>query len=160
MMNLQTPGVYLREIAIPPPLLLRMSVTGFVGLAERGPLNHPQPIDDLGQFRDIFGDLVGYAYLPYSIFGFFLNGGERCYVVRVAHESATKASLERSVSPLIGFEAINEGRWGNSVSVQIDSQSSREIVLPILDGTVLRRISPSSFAAPPGLRRCWLRDQP
>jgi uncharacterized protein len=151
MMNLQTPGVYLREIAIPPPLLLRMSVTGFVGLAERGPLNYPQPIDDLGQFRDIFGDLVGYAYLPYSIFGFFLNGGERCYVVRVAHESASKASLERSASPLIGFEAINEGRWGNSVSVQIDSQSSREIVLTQLDEFVTPNATKAKFKSIAGL---------
>ena len=73
MLNLQTPGVYLREVEVPQPPLLRMSVTGLVGQAERGPLNSPQRIENLGQFRDIFGDLVGYSYLPYSIFGFFLS---------------------------------------------------------------------------------------
>jgi hypothetical protein len=71
-----------------------MSVTGFVGQAERGPLNYPQQINSWGQYRDIFGDFVGYAYLPYCVFGFFLNGGERCYVVRVSHETArTSASF-------------------------------------------------------------------
>jgi uncharacterized protein len=134
MMNLQTPGIYLREVEVPQPPLLRMSVTGFVGQAERGPLNYPQPIVDLGQFRDIFGDLVGYSYLPYSIFGFFLNGGERSYIVRVAHESATSAVLDEKLlnesgNAFLSFKAINEGDWGNSASVEIEPRGSRDIVL-------------------------------
>lgn len=88
MMSFTTPGVHLRETEVVQPRLLRMSVTGFVGQAERGPLNYPQQINSWGQYRDIFGDFVGYAYLPYCVFGFFLNGGERCYVVRVSHETA------------------------------------------------------------------------
>jgi len=136
MLNLQTPGVYLREIEVPPAPLLRMSVTGFVGQAERGPLNAPQRIENLGQFRDIFGDFVGYSYLPYSIFGFFLNGGERCYVVRVAHESAVRARLDKTVSSLIGFAAISEGTWGNSITVQIDPQSTRDLLLTQLAAPV------------------------
>ncbi|HEX8748250.1 MAG TPA: phage tail sheath C-terminal domain-containing protein [Pyrinomonadaceae bacterium] len=88
MMSFTTPGVHLRETEVVQPALLRMSVTGFVGQAERGPLNYPQQINSWGQYRDIFGDFVGYAYLPYCVFGFFLNGGERCYVVRVSHETA------------------------------------------------------------------------
>ncbi|HEX8174248.1 MAG TPA: phage tail sheath subtilisin-like domain-containing protein [Pyrinomonadaceae bacterium] len=88
MMSFTIPGVHLRETEVAQPGLLRMSVTGFVGQAERGPLNYPQQINSWGQYRDIFGDFVGYAYLPYCVFGFFLNGGERCYVVRVSHETA------------------------------------------------------------------------
>ena len=148
MMNLQTPGIYLREVEVPQPPLVRMSVTGFVGQAERGPLNYPQPIVDLGQFRDIFGGLVGYSYLPYSIFGFFLNGGERSYVVRVAHESARRATLN---NPRIGFEAINEGRWGNSASVQIDDLGSRDIVLTELNSSVASGATKAKFKSVAGL---------
>lgn len=151
MMNLQTPGVYLREVEVPQPTRLRMSVTGFVGQAERGPLNYPQPIVDLGQFRDIFGDLVGYSYLPYSIFGFFLNGGERSYVVRVAHESARKAKLDKAASPLIGFAAINEGRWGNSASVQIDARGAHDIVLTELAAAVAKGDKKAKFKSIAGL---------
>jgi hypothetical protein len=150
MMNLQTPGVYLKEVEIPQPPLLRMSVTGFVGQAERGPLNYPQPIVDLGQFRDIFGDQVNYSYLSYSIFGFFLNGGERSYVVRVAHESALKATL---ASPLIAFEAVNEGRWGNSASVELEARSSREIVLTELAASVAAGSKVAKFKCVAGLAR-------
>src|SRR5215210_1127421 len=91
MMSFTTPGVYLRTTEVVQPRLVRMSVTGMVGQAERGPLNYPQQINSWGQYRDIFGDFVGYGYLPYCVFGFFLNGGERCYVVRVSHETARPA---------------------------------------------------------------------
>jgi phage tail sheath protein FI len=91
MTSFLTPGVYLRQIEVAPPAAAHMSVTGFVGQAERGPLDSPQQVNNWGQYRDLFGDFVGHAYLPYSVFGFFLNGGERCYVVRVAHESARPA---------------------------------------------------------------------
>ncbi len=168
-MNLQTPGIYLREVEVPQPPLLRMSVTGFVGQAERGPLNYPQPIVDLGQFRDIFGDLVGYSYLPYSIFGFFLNGGERSYIVRVAHESATKAVpdqtvLKESGNEFLRFKAINEGEWGNSASVEIDSHGSRDIVLtglaaPLSKGdTIAKFKSVAGFAKDDSITLTHKRD--
>ena len=151
MMNLQTPGVYLKEVAVATTPLLRMSVTGFVGQAERGPLNYPQPLDDLGQFRDVFGDFIGYGYLPYSIFGYFLNGGERCYVVRVAHESARAAALPKPTSPVIKFTAINEGQWGNSLSVEVDSQSSRDIILTELEGSLDQSATNAIFKSVAGL---------
>jgi hypothetical protein len=153
MMNLQTPGVYLREIAVPQPPLLQMSITGFVGQAERGPLNYPQRIENLGQFRDIFGDFVGYSYLPYSIFGYFLNGGQRCYIVRVAHETARPALLQKSAAPLIGCEAINEGSWGNSASIQIDGQSSRDIPLAELEQPISQKATKAIFRSVAGLAR-------
>ena len=151
MLNLQTPGVYIREVEVPQPPLLRMSITGFVGQAERGPLNSPQRIENLGQLRDIFGDLVGYSYLPYSVFGFFLNGGERCHVVRVAHESAVRATLAQPNDAAISFTAINEGSWGNSVAVQIDSQSTRDILLTELEATVARNATEAKFKSVAGL---------
>jgi hypothetical protein len=151
MLNLQTPGVYIREVEVPQPPLLRMSITGFVGQAERGPLNSPQRIENLGQFRDIFGDLVGYSYLPYSIFGFFLNGGERCHVVRVAHESAVCATLAQSNDASISFTAINEGSWGNSLAVQIDSQSTRDILLTEVETAVAKNASETTFKSVAGL---------
>ncbi|MDQ3806333.1 MAG: phage tail sheath family protein, partial [Acidobacteriota bacterium] len=80
MTSFQPPGVYLRQTEAARPTAAPMSVAGFVGQAERGPLDSPQQVNSWGQYRDLFGDFVGYAYLPYSVFGFFLNGGERCYV--------------------------------------------------------------------------------
>ncbi len=134
MIDFKTPGVYIREVEVTPPDRLRFDVTGFVGQAERGPLNQPQPITSWGQYREIFGDFVGFSYLPYAVYGFFLNGGERCYVVRVAHEQATKATAtdafqDESGAPAIMVEALNAGEWANAVEVSVDDQSARDLVL-------------------------------
>lgn len=98
MMDFRTPGVYIRDVEVKPPPRVRMDITGFVGQAERGPLNFPQPLTSWGEYLDIFGGFVGYGYLPYCVFTFFGNGGEKCYAVRVAHETAAKAGADlRSV---------------------------------------------------------------
>jgi hypothetical protein len=101
MRNFRTPGVYIRDLEVKPPRRVRMDVTGFVGQAERGPLNFPQPLTSWGEYLDIYGGFVGYGYLPYSVFTFFGNGGDRCYVVRVAHESAGKAAADLVGPPFV-----------------------------------------------------------
>jgi hypothetical protein len=94
MRNLRTPGVYIREVEVKPQPRLRLDIAGFVGQAERGPLNSPQPLTGWGEYVDVFGDFNGYSYLAYCVYAFFANAGEKCYVVRVAHEAATKAGVD------------------------------------------------------------------
>lgn len=154
-MSFRTPGVYIREIEPSPPQPLRFSVTGFVGQAERGPLNAPQPLTRWGQFRDIFGDFVGYSFLPYAVQGFFQNGGERCVIVRVAHESATAAGAtfdDHASRPALRITAINEGAWGNDLRVDITPSAERQMLLTRLTteiqpgGTVLAVTSTAGLA--------------
>lgn len=142
MTSLRTPGVYIREVEVKPPPRLRMDIAGFVGQAERGPLNQPQPLTSWGEYRDVFGDFIGHGYLPYCVFTFFADAGEKCYVVRVAHEKAAKAWLALNSSrkdgngnpiPLIRVEAINEGAWGNGIEVVAESVSSDDLILTRLD---------------------------
>lgn len=77
------------------PRPLRLDVAGFVGLAERGPLDVPVMVEDFSQYRLIFGGDLPlarvegrplFAHLPRAVEAFFENGGRRCYVVRVAGE--------------------------------------------------------------------------
>jgi hypothetical protein len=153
MLNFQTPGVYIREVEVAPPPSVRMDVAGFVGQAERGPLNFPQPLTSWGQFRDIFGDFTGYSYLAYSVFGFFRNGGVRCYVVRVAHEGSTRAStklLGRGVEA-VKVWAANEGAWGDALTVEVEAGSSRELVLTELAADVKKGDTNATFKAVAGL---------
>jgi hypothetical protein len=116
-----------------------MDIAGFVGQAERGPLNYPQPITSWGQFREIFGEFVGFSYLPYAVFGFFLNDGERCYVVRVAHEDAAASMrdfIDRNNDLVIRVEAINKGDWGDSIEVEVGEQSTDDLELTKLDNSI------------------------
>jgi hypothetical protein len=90
------PGIRFEEQA--PPLtdtLPRMDVAAFVGFAAAGPLHTPVVVEGSKQFAAIFGDDLPLAwdatagqpisaYLGPVVRAFFRNGGQRCWVVRVA----------------------------------------------------------------------------
>src|SRR5437867_13007792 len=86
MPTYSTPGAYIEwEDATAPAIdPLRTDVTGFVGLASRGPVDTPVPVESVRQFEAHFGSFMGAGFLAYAVRGFFENGGRRCWVVRVA----------------------------------------------------------------------------
>lgn len=65
------------------------SIPGFVGVAERGPLDSPTRITSFTQYREVFGDFLAGAnrHLPLAVKSFFENGGSACDVVRVCHRT-------------------------------------------------------------------------
>ena len=72
--------------ATPIPVL-GTGTAGFVGLSQDGPLDQPTLVTSYEEFVAVFGaSPAGLAnpYLAPSVAGFFLNGGLRLYVVRVA----------------------------------------------------------------------------
>jgi uncharacterized protein len=90
-----SPGVYIEEVSTGPRPIegVGTAMAGFVGFADNGPINKPTLITSWEQYVKVFGALeeggvrsgfskYGY-YLGQSIFGFFSNGGRRCYVTRV-----------------------------------------------------------------------------
>ncbi|MBL8160914.1 MAG: phage tail sheath family protein [Anaerolineae bacterium] len=114
----------------------RLDIVGFVGFAERGPLDTPVLLEDYSQFTTIFGGDIFlarhkgqpvYAHLPSAVRAFFDNGGRRCYVVRVADNKKATANHFKlpgllGWTPESGFEpaicpAAWVGRWSNSITV-------------------------------------------
>lgn len=91
----RTPGVYFERNDPPRQLQSnRMDIAGFVGMAACGPLHQPIRLESWTQFTTVFGKHVPHAYLAYAVEGFFANGGQTCYVVRVADpDFARKADL-------------------------------------------------------------------
>ena len=112
-------GVSLGETGVP----------AFIGVASRGPLNEPVVIQSVQQFLRFFGEPVKGSYLYASIWGFFMNGGTRCHVIRVAHvfrngkaELARMARyelLDRAGYPTLEVLASSEGSWGNQLSIEV-----------------------------------------
>jgi phage tail sheath protein FI len=100
------PGVYIQELEGPAPIIgASTSITGFVGVAERGPENWPILCTGPGDYARWFGGLLdksrfvdpldsdrAHCYLPYSVAGFFTNLGQVAYVVRVAPLGALPAT--------------------------------------------------------------------
>lgn len=150
MAKVKLPGVYFED----NPRVERgvsMGETGvpaFLGVATKGPLNEPVVIQSVQQFLRYFGQPVKGSYLYASIWGFFMNGGTRCHVIRIAHvfrngksEMARKARyelLDRSGYPTLEVFASSEGSWGNQLSIEINYPDAARvhnfITLDILQG--------------------------
>lgn len=92
----RAPGVYFEPT---DPTLRRLDevrtdIAGFVGIAERGPLNKPLKIESWTQFITRFGEPMAEGFLAYAVSGFFANGGRTCWVVRAgARTEGRHASL-------------------------------------------------------------------
>jgi phage tail sheath protein FI len=128
------------------PVLARTDVTGFVGIAERGPLHQPVLVETFEQYVGVFGTGRAQGYLPYAVEGFFANGGTRCWVVRAADPAgARSAFLDLCVTtgPASGgrvrLTATSPGRWGNSIRVtlQLDPLHHGRFTLVLRMGAVL-----------------------
>jgi hypothetical protein len=124
-----TPGVYYEAVDASGAGIaaVRTDVAGFVGIAERGPVDVPVPVESWRQFQAHFGDVIGSGYLACVVRAFFENGGRRCWVVRVASrdplagvESASVVLRRTPVSPDVWrVRASSPGTWGNALTIQL-----------------------------------------
>jgi hypothetical protein len=132
-----TPGVYVEEVpATSKPIEgVSTSVAAFVGLAPFGPVNTPVEISNWTQFVDAFGNprdpgagpFMKGAYLAHAVDGFFRNGGNRCYVVRVGEGSAPGApqlALPAAGDSSLPFRAVARKGVPESVTVKIEEEES------------------------------------
>jgi phage tail sheath protein FI len=85
-----SPGVYIEEAEAGsrPIEGVGTAVAAFVGLAERGPFNEPTLVSNWGQFTSTFGEFVEGSYLAHSVYGYFMNGGGNCFIVRIGPGSS------------------------------------------------------------------------
>jgi len=124
-----TPGVYTErtDAAFRQVSALRTDIAGFVGIAARGPIHTPMPIESWHQFEAYFGGFTGQGYLAYAVRAFFENGGRRCWVVRVASEATSTAAVvldyidpsTKTRVPVWRIEAISPGVWGNDIEITV-----------------------------------------
>jgi phage tail sheath protein FI len=118
----QTPGVYYERVDTSAPAIavLRTDIAGFVGIATRGPLHQALPVQSWRQFQAYFGDFTGAGYLAYVVRAFFENGGQRCWVVRVASEIAATAAVTLQTAghqDVWRIAASSPGVWGNDLEI-------------------------------------------
>jgi phage tail sheath protein FI len=123
-----TPGVYFETVDVSRRGItaIRTDVAAFVGIAERGPLHKPTRVESWEQFQATFGGFIPNGYLAYAAKAFFENGGQTCYVVRVAAETASTAEgvlLDENGQPTLGIKASSPGAWGNRLAVRIARSS-------------------------------------
>ena len=124
------PGVYIQEVPSGVRAIagVETSVTAFVGYTRRGPTNEPVQIFSFADFERRFGGLDLDSELSYAVSHFFLNGGAKAWIVRVAAGAAAAAiDLATNIAgaPLaLQATAWSEGAWGNQLVVEVDYAAS------------------------------------
>lgn len=139
-----SPGVYVEEFESggKPMEGVGTSTAGFIGLAERGAMEGiPQLVTNFADFKRKYGSYLSenefgeYRFLAYAVEHFFINGGTRAFIARVAPNDAKCA--QGSVppeAPVLNITAKNPGVWGNNINIVITpSSKAKTQILEILE---------------------------
>lgn len=135
-----SPGVYVEEVdsGAKPMEGVSTSTAGFVGLAERGPVEGtPQLVTNFADFKRKYGGYLSenefgeYRFLAYGVEHFFINGGSRCFIARVAPTDAVPAKgfAPEKEAPVLTITAKNPGIWGNGLRVRITPDSKNKTAI-------------------------------
>lgn len=124
-----SPGVYVEEFESggKPMEGVGTSTAGFIGLAERGPVEGvPQLVTNFADFKRKYGGYLSenefgeYRFLAYAVEHFFINGGSRAFIARVSPgDGKCAAGAVPAEPPILEISAKNPGVWGNNVNIVI-----------------------------------------
>jgi phage tail sheath protein FI len=133
-----SPGVYVEEVDRGPKPIegVGTAMAAFIGFTEKAELsrqvdgelitenvfNRPQLVTNWSQYLERFGGFVDGAYLPQAVYGYFHNGGSRCYVVSVKTiGKAQGALLGSDGKPYLLVRSKQAGFDGLRLRVKIDT---------------------------------------
>lgn len=124
-----SPGVYVEEFdsGAVPMEAVSTSTAGFIGMAARGSVvGKPQLVTSFADYQRTYGGYLNEAkygdkrFLPYAVEQFFLNGGARAFIMRVAPEDAKPAA---ATAAGLTVTAANPGLWGEAIRVIVEPAS-------------------------------------
>ncbi|WP_031167668.1 phage tail sheath C-terminal domain-containing protein [Streptomyces durhamensis] len=122
------PGVYVEEVpsGVHPITGVPTAIAAFVGWFPRGPMNQAVEVLSFADVERQFGGLHRDSDASFALAQYFLNGGARAWVVRVAGTSSTASPAKAWVdvtgtggATAFRVAALSEGEWGNSLRVQV-----------------------------------------
>lgn len=123
----QSPGVYIEEVETGsrPIEGVGTAVAAFLGIADLGPVNTPTLITNWSQFTQTFGEFKDGSYLAHAVYGYFMNGGGSCYVVRIGGNGvpeSARAQLPSAADGRVGAYrvlALQAGPLPEEISVEV-----------------------------------------
>lgn len=107
-----SPGVYVEEVdrGSKPIEAAGTNTIGFLGECNIGPVNEPLLCTNWSQFTKHFGDFNNSEYLAHAVYGFFNNGGGRCFILNVGtFEEGVERDGKKLNSPAALFIGEDKG---------------------------------------------------
>ena len=125
-----SPGVYVEEVdkGTKPIEGAGTACAAFVGFAAKGPVNQPTFVPNFTEFVNTFGGFIKDGYLAPAVYGYFQNGGGRCYVTRLpggeTGEVKPAAALPSAAKPSIESLTVTALEAGAEISVEVAKAGS------------------------------------
>ncbi|WP_416417480.1 phage tail sheath subtilisin-like domain-containing protein [Paenarthrobacter aromaticivorans] len=112
MANYQAPGVYVQEVPSGARAIgqVNTSIAAFVGVApdQDALVDELRVLDNWTQFVDQYvGNATAGTPLSNAVYGFFSNGGSRCYVVNIGANGSLTGTATKPTG-LTLFEAVDD----------------------------------------------------
>ena len=149
-----SPGVYMEEVdrGTRPIEAVGTAVAAFVGFTEKAEavesgqslslVSKPTLVTNWSQYVSKFGGFMPGAYLPDAVYGYFQNGGGRCYVISVktlgksidpnlAVPAAAKLPAgDEKAGEAIEIKAVEGGPSGNAIKVEVrDTEDTFSLII-------------------------------
>lgn len=154
------PDVYIQEVSTgeKPIASVSTSVGAFVGITPRGESSEPVYVTSWSDFINKFAlglstPFLRNSDLPNAVYGFFQNGGTKCYISRAVSSTCTEAKATLSTGrakatkqadaetlSVVGLEikAKDKGAWANGlVNVKVTSNEDLFNVSILIKGEVV-----------------------
>jgi uncharacterized protein len=102
------PGVFIEEVPINAHPIdgVPTSSAAFIDIFQQGPLNKAMQVTSFAEFERAFGGLDAGSEASYGILQYFLNGGQRAWVVRV-DGGATAETIVGDPAAKTGMHALD-----------------------------------------------------
>ena len=160
-----SPGVYIEEVDKGPKPIegVGTAMAVFIGFSEkasmtervdgevihRDMLNRPVLVTSWGQYVETFGNFVEGAKMPLSVYGYFQNGGSRCYVLSVKSIPRAQAQLiNADGKPTLVVRAKLAGLDGLRLRVRVEPAALPEPTSVVANGTPPADAAPKPAPAP------------
>ena len=106
-----SPGVYVEEVdrGTKPLEMVGTSTVAFLGECNVGPENEAVLCTNWSQFTKHFGDFQNSEYLAHAVYGFFNNGGGRCFVMNVNNPESDDKDKEKVASSAAYYIGTDNG---------------------------------------------------
>ena len=126
MPSYNAPGVYIHDVVSGAQTIdqASSSIGALIGVTRAGTLNVAQKIGSWTEFIEKFANgldtpFMANSYLPYSVYGFFQNGGKNLYICSIKKKDAVVAEASASTQNGITAKAKSAGVWGNDLKIEL-----------------------------------------
>lgn len=107
-----SPGIYVEEVdrGNKPIETVGTNTVAFLGECNVGPVSKPVLCTNWSTFTKHFGDFSNSEYLAHAVYGFFNNGGGRCFVMNVGSWNDDGENVDEDGKALASRAALYVGR--------------------------------------------------